>query len=148
MDFKDVAPGNALCLRAELDGGLLVLGDVHAAQGDGEVLGLAAECAADVALRITKEDLLTSDRPLVRKPDSFVAIACRRDYAEARDLAVEDATQLLARAAGCSEPEARLYVTTVGDLRNGAVWAMGRTEPEWVRTMPLVVGLEVPFERA
>jgi len=37
MDFKDVAAGNVLHLRAEKPGGLLVLGDLHAAQGDGEV---------------------------------------------------------------------------------------------------------------
>ncbi|MFH1086704.1 MAG: acetamidase/formamidase family protein, partial [Chloroflexota bacterium] len=36
MDFKDVASGHTLLLKAILPGGLLVLGDVHAAQGDGE----------------------------------------------------------------------------------------------------------------
>jgi len=145
MDFKDIAPGNALHLKAELEGGLLVLGDVHAVQGDGEILGLGAECAADVTLRITKEERFLSDRPLVKKPNSFVAIACRRDYAEARDLAARDAAKVLARLRGCTEKEAFLYVTTVGDLRNGAVWSMGRTEPDWIRTLSLVVGLEVPL---
>jgi amidase len=138
MDFKDVAIGNTLCLKAELPGGLLVLGDIHAAQGDGEILGLAAECAADVTLTITKDETFISDRPLVRKPSSFVALACRRDYAEARDLAVQDATRILSRIAGCTEQEAHLYVTTVGDLRNGAVWGMRKND------LPLVVGVEVP----
>jgi len=138
MDFKDIAIGNTLCLKAELPGGLLVLGDVHAAQGDGEILGLAAECAADVTVTITREETFVSHRPLVRKLDSFVALACRRDYAEARDLAVQDATRILGRIAGCTEQEAYLYVTTVGDLRNGAVWGMGKND------IPLVVGVEVP----
>jgi hypothetical protein len=61
---------------------------------------------------------------------------------------VVDAKKILARLTGCSEAEAYLYVTTVGDLRNGAVWAMGRSEPEWMKTLPLVVGVEVPlYER-
>jgi len=47
MDFKDVCAGNTLYLRAELDGGLLVLGDLHAIQGDGEISGLGAECAGE-----------------------------------------------------------------------------------------------------
>jgi amidase len=145
MDFKDVAPGHTLCLKARLPGGLLVLGDVHAAQGDGEVLGLAAECAAEVTVRVTKDETYLSDRPLVAKPGRFVAIACRRDYAEARDLAARDAAEVLARLAGCTEKEAFLYVTTVGDLRNGAVWAMGKTDPEWVRHLPVCVGLDVPL---
>jgi len=140
MDFKDVAAGNTLLLRAQWPGGLLVLGDCHAAQGDGEILGLAAECAAEVRLRITKDDKYLSDRPTIAKPRSFVSIACRDDYAEARDLAVDDAKRILARLTGCTEAEAYLYVTTVGDLRNGAVWYMGRPDHP-----PVVVGVEVPL---
>jgi amidase len=145
MDFKDIAPGNVLHLRAEREGGLLVLGDVHACQGDGEVLGLAAECAGNVRLRIEKDTTFMSARPMIRKRQSFVCLACRREYAAARDQAVADAADLLARVAGVTREEAYLYCTTVGDLRNGAIWPMGRTEPAWVRGMPLVVGLEVPL---
>jgi amidase len=145
MDFKDIAAGNTLLLKAILPGGLLVLGDCHAAQGDGEILGLAAECAAEVTLRITKETRLPVERPTIIKPLSFVSLACRRNYAEARDLAVADAKRLLAKLSGCTEEEAYLFVTTVGDLRNGAVWGMGKTEPSWVKTLPVVVGVEVPL---
>jgi amidase len=146
MDFRDIAAGNALLLRAVLPGSLLVLGDCHAAQGDGEILGLAAECAAEVTLTITKETTIPAVRPTIIKPSSFVSIACRKDYAEARDLAVEDAKQLLSHLTACTEEEAYLFVTTVGHLRNGAVWGMGKTEPGWVKDMPVVVGVEVPLE--
>lgn len=147
MDFKDVSIGNTLCLEAYLEGGLLVLGDVHACQGDGEILGLGAECAADVQIKITKEETFCSDRPLIKKPDSFVCIACRIDYAEARDLAAEDATKILASLTGVSTKEAELYCRTVGDLRNGAIWPMARRTVPWEaeRKTPLVVGLEVPL---
>ena len=143
MDFRDIATGNTLCLKAELEGGLVVLGDCHAAQGDGEILGLAAECAADVTLCITRDDVFCSERPLVHKRESFVALACRYGYAQARDLAVDDAKRILARVAGCTEEEAFLYVTTVGSLRNGAVWSMG--QPEREKDTPVVVGVEVPL---
>ena len=145
MDFKDVASGNMLCLKAQLEGGLLVLGDLHAAQGDGEIHGLGAECAGEVTLRITRDDTYLSERPLVIKPGGFVAIACRHDYGEARDLAAQDAAEVLSRLAGCTQKEAFLYVTTVGDLRNGAIWAMGRKEPGGKAGPPLVVGLDVPL---
>jgi amidase len=148
MDFKDIAPGNALLLKAILPGGLLVLGDVHAAQGDGEVAGVAAECAAEVTVRITRDETFLPNVPTVIKKGSFVCLGCRPAYHEARDLAVSAAARILARLAGCTEPEARLYVTTVGDLRNGAVWSMGRTAPPWPKWMehvPLVVGMEAPL---
>ncbi len=148
MDFKDISPGHVLLLKAELPGGLLVLGDVHAAQGDGEMESVAAECAAEVTLRITRETSWPVERPTIRKPHSFVSLACRYGqdgYCQARDQAVEDATKILAHLAGCSESAAGLYVRTVGDLRNGAVWAMGRTDPPWCQHLPLVVGVEVPY---
>lgn len=142
MDFKDIRAGNALLLRADLPGGLLVLGDLHAAQGDGEILGLGAECAGEVQLRITRDEMFLPDRPTVVKEHSFVSLACRQSYAEARDLAVDDAKRILARLTGCTEQEAYLYVATVGDLRNGAVWPMGKND------LPLTVGVEVPLSEA
>ncbi|MFO7957577.1 MAG: acetamidase/formamidase family protein [Candidatus Brocadiia bacterium] len=140
MDYRDVRAGNTLCLRAQRDGGLLVLGDLHAAQGWGEVLGLGAECAGEVTLSVTKDEKFLSPRPLLVKPDSFVCIACRDGYDEARDLASEDAARVLARLRDVTEREAYLYVTTVGHLMNGAVWYAGRDHHP-----PLVVGLEVPL---
>jgi amidase len=148
MDFKDVAPGYTLYLRSELKGGLLVLGDVHACQGDGELSGLGAECAATVQLRITKDETFLPERPMIKKPNSFIAIACRRDYGEAWQLAARDASKILSRIVRVTENEAFLYCMTVGNLRNGAIWSMGtknfRTKYGW-GPPPLVVGLEVPL---
>jgi amidase len=144
MDFKDIAPGNTLLLKAQRPGGLLVLGDVHAVQGDGEILGLGAECAAEVRLQITRDERFLPVRPLIVKPGSFICLGCHQDYAQAVDQAAQDAKKILSRLTGCTEAEAYLFVTTVGDLRNGAIWPMRRTEA-WARSMPLVVGLEVPM---
>ncbi|MCK4283431.1 MAG: acetamidase/formamidase family protein, partial [Candidatus Brocadiae bacterium] len=137
--------GNTLCLKAQLPGGLLVLGDLHAAQGDGEILGLGAECAGEVTLRIHKDERYRSDRPLVCKRETFVCIACRRAYSAARDLAVDDAKKVLARITGCTEQEAYLYVTTVADLRNGGVWMMDARDRAQHERVPLTVGVEVSF---
>ena len=141
MDFKDVCAPHTLLLRAQLPGGLLVLGDLHAAQGDGEVLGLGAECAGEVTLRISKDRTYLPERPTVVKAGSFVSIAARCDYAEAMKLASDDAAKILSRLSGCTEAEAYLYVTTVGDLRNGAAWVLTHGE----HRTPVTVGLEVPL---
>jgi hypothetical protein len=61
---------------------------------------------------------------MIKKPNSFVSIACRRDYAEALKLSMKDASKIFSRIAGVTEKEAFLYCTTVGDLRNGAIWPM------------------------
>ena len=98
--------------------------------------------AGEVALRITKDDVYRPEWPMLLKERSFVSICSKRDYAEARDTAIAEATQILARVAGVTQAEAHLYVTTVGDLRNGAIWALGQTEPDWARQMVQVVGLD------
>jgi amidase len=140
MDYADVVAGHTLCLRAQREGGLLVLGDLHAAQGWGEVLGLGAECAGEVQLRVTKDEVYLSERPLVIKEGAFACIACRDGYGEARDLAAKDAAEVLSRLTGVTKGEAFLYATTVGSLMNGAIWYAGREKHP-----PLVVGLEVPL---
>ena len=95
--------------------------------------------------RITQEQDILPERPTIMKLESFISLASRPEYAEARDLAVQDACQILTRLSGCTPEEAYLFVTTVGDLRNGGVWNIGKTEPDWARNLPLTVGVEVPY---
>jgi len=52
MDFRDVVAGTTLYLPVWVDGAYLSFGDVHAAQGDGEINGTALEVTAEVTLRI------------------------------------------------------------------------------------------------
>ena len=141
MDVRDVCAGHALLLRAWMDGGLLVLGDVHACQGDGELSVCAAECAAEVTVRITKDQTYLPLRPMVAKPGGIACIASRGDYAEACELACADAAEIVCRLKGCTRGEAALYVKTVGHLRNGGIWMMmGEPNPD----CPPTVCLDVP----
>jgi acetamidase/formamidase len=48
IDIPDLRAGSTIHIRANHEGGLVSLGDVHAAQGDGEVAGVAVEIAARV----------------------------------------------------------------------------------------------------
>ena len=50
MDLPDVAPGAILYFPVHVKGGLLYVGDCHAAQGDGELSGVAIEQRATVTL--------------------------------------------------------------------------------------------------
>lgn len=55
MDCRELIVGARLFLPVEVEGGLLSLGDGHAAQGDGEVAGTAIECMMErVRLRVTR----------------------------------------------------------------------------------------------
>jgi len=57
MDCRELVAGTRLFLPVEAEGGLLSLGDGHAAQGDGEVAGTAIECMMDrVRMRLTRHE--------------------------------------------------------------------------------------------
>jgi len=51
LDVRGLVAGSALFLPVAVDGALFSVGDVHAAQGDGEICGTGIECAATVTLR-------------------------------------------------------------------------------------------------
>ncbi|MBV8098992.1 MAG: acetamidase/formamidase family protein [Verrucomicrobia bacterium] len=53
MDVKDLAAGSTLYLPVFNEGALFSLGDVHAAQGDGEICINGIECPAVVTVRFT-----------------------------------------------------------------------------------------------
>lgn len=52
LDVKQIRAGSTLFLPVDVDGALLSLGDVHFAQGDGEVCGTAIETHGRVHLRV------------------------------------------------------------------------------------------------
>jgi acetamidase/formamidase len=52
MDVRDLSAGSTLYLPVQTPGALLSLGDVHAAQGHGEVCINGIECPAHVAVRL------------------------------------------------------------------------------------------------
>jgi acetamidase/formamidase len=68
MDVKDLVAGSTLYLPVLNEGALFSLGDVHAAQGDGEICINGIECPAVVTVRFT---LLKGNRlsaPVVETP--------------------------------------------------------------------------------
>jgi acetamidase/formamidase len=60
LDIRHLVVGSTLFIPIAVEGALFSCGDVHAAQGDGEVSGTGIECAATVTLRFD----LRHDMPL------------------------------------------------------------------------------------
>jgi amidase len=117
MDFTEVKPGNTLYLPVFRDGGLLVLGDVHAYQGDAEIYGEAAETAAEVTITLDVDRTYRSKRPIVETPDCLICIAARGGLFEGIQLAVADMTDLLVRVFGLAKADAYVYATLGASVR-------------------------------
>jgi len=137
MDVTLIRQGNILYLRSQLEGGLIVLGDLHGIMGEGESFGVAAEMAGEVTLTVRKDNRMRLARPAVRTTDTMAFIASRVDRRQAIRLALEDATAFVQQSSDASEEEARLYVIGTADLRNGGVFLEDYIEdiPTQIRTV-------------
>ncbi len=143
MDFTEVRPGNTVYLPVFHEGGLLVMGDVHACQGEGEIFGEGAETAADVTVTIDVDRTYRNPRPLIETPDSLITLASRGGLMESLELAIRDMTGLLVRLHGVTEEEAYTYCTVVGSVRVGGQLS----RRDWFEERCLV-GLSVPKQPA
>lgn len=65
MDIRYHSAGTTIYLPCYIEGCGLAIGDVHYAQGDGEVAGTAIEMAADVTVRV---EVLAESKSLTRGP--------------------------------------------------------------------------------
>jgi amidase len=117
MDCPYIGPPHTLYLPVFQPGGLLVFGDVHAFQGEGEIFGEGGECAAEVTITLDIDRRYRHPRPLVETPDMLVSLGFRGELFESLKLAMADMTGLVARLAGVSEADAYVYVAMAASLR-------------------------------
>ncbi|MFC6799501.1 acetamidase/formamidase family protein [Haladaptatus sp. DYSN1] len=81
MDLQCIKPGCTVYLPVSVTGANLSLGDAHAAQGEGEITGVAAEMAARTKLQI---DVISGGNlaaPRVETDDALFAVAPRNHFA-------------------------------------------------------------------
>ena len=117
IDCKELVAGTELWLPVPVDGALVMAGDGHGAQGDGEVSGTAIECPIErAALRFEPRDLELRS-PIARIADAWLAFGFDEDL----DLAAEQATatmlDLMERELGASRSECLALASVAVDLR-------------------------------
>ncbi|MBD3184695.1 hypothetical protein GF312_20610 [Candidatus Poribacteria bacterium] len=138
MDFTEIKPGNTLYLPVYHDGGLLVLGDVHAVQGDGEIYGEGAETAADITIIVEIDRKYRNPRPLVETDDSLITLACREKLFDSIQLATRDMTELLSKIYDISKEDAYITCNLSGSLR-----IAGSMSRRYMTEERCIVGLSV-----
>ncbi len=129
MDVPDVTVGNTLYFPVHHPGALFYAGDAHAAQGQGELCGVALEIAARGTFTF---DVLKGQKiewPRIESPDAIMAIGSARPMEDAARIAYAeliywlvtdysfdrlDAYQLLSQAGG-------LYVGNMVDTNYSLV---------------------------
>jgi len=118
MDIKHLTAGTTVYLPVFVEGGLLSIGDTHAAQGDGEVCGTAFEAPMRVVLEV---GVVKGGRPIAEpqyETDDYYATT---GFAETIDEAARKATRYmidyLVAERGLDRGDAYALASLAGDLK-------------------------------
>jgi acetamidase/formamidase len=140
MDVRHLTSGSRLLLPVWADGGLFSVGDIHAAQGDGEVCVTAIECAGEVTLRFNLIKGANLDAPQYFTAQGYnpgrryVTTGISPDLMDACKQAIRRMIGELVKYAGLRREEAYIFCSVAGDLRIHEIV----DKPNWV------VGLMIP----
>jgi amidase len=114
MDTRYVCAGSVVELPVFHPGALLVMGDCHQIQGDGELCGVAPETDSDVTLRCEVARGTGLKRPRILAQSRFMTIASAPTLEEAVRLATADMIEALV-AKGMTADEAYLLTAIKAD---------------------------------
>ena len=139
LDHPVVATGTTVFLPVFAEGGLLYIGDVHAAQGDGELSGVGLEIPAEVTVTVDIEKARGLRWPWALTDDRVIVMTSAMDFAEARRDAVEEMVRVLESQTGLAPADAMALISVAGDLRIGQ--AFGGMEMTLRLEMPRSIGI-------
>src|SRR5690606_7075985 len=118
LDCRSLIAGSTLYLPIPVEGGLLSFGDGHAAQGDGEVSGIALECPMDVIeLTLNVREDFPIAAPVANTPDGWLTLAVNEDLNVAAMDALDAMVTLIQRFYGFERQEALSLGSLAVDLR-------------------------------
>jgi acetamidase/formamidase len=119
MDCADVCPGNKVLFPVRVKGAHFFTGDAHAAQGDGELCGVACELAAVVTVTFGLIKRTPITWPRVISPDAIMSIGSARPMEDAARIAWKDLVLWMESDYGFDRLEAYQLLSQVGQMRLG-----------------------------
>ncbi len=126
MDVRQLVAGSTLYLPVEVAGALLSAGDLHAAQGDGELSGTGIETEGRLTLRLSLRKDWPIDSPQIKAPPeptalwsggSYLVTGHAPDLLEAARIALRGLLAHMRREYGLSTRHAYILASACVDLR-------------------------------
>jgi acetamidase/formamidase len=121
MDCVETRAGTTLYLPVWARGAYLEFGDVHAAQGDGEICGTAIEISAEVTLRVEVQKNRRFDWPRLEDVDYLMTTGSLQSLMDAVRLANVEMLKWLVSDYGFDKWEAWQVMSQVSTMRIGNV---------------------------
>jgi amidase len=121
LDTTALTEGATLYLHDATGAGRFLLGDVHAAMGEGEVSGMGVEIAAEVRIRVDVLPETLPHRPLITDGRVVSHLCSRFLERDAYAQCIADAAAHLAYSQAITLEEANAWLGVIGDLRVSTV---------------------------
>ena len=119
MGNTQIAKGATVYLPVFHEGGLISIGDCHAAMGDGEATASAVECALDATFRITIADDFKVTRPVVVTDSEVMTTGEGPTMEEAAKVALNAMADLMVDRLGIDYTDAAMLIASAADVRTG-----------------------------
>jgi acetamidase/formamidase len=119
LDLRELSPGAVLRLPVEVDGGLLSMGDFHAAMGHAEPTFVSIEANGSATVTVDVERGRPLPTPRLRVGDETVCVGMGETHAEAKQDAIDQAFELLTEDFGLDPFLAYAYSSARVGLRLG-----------------------------
>ena len=119
MDLPDVAPDAVIYLPVNAPGALLYLGDCHAAQGDGELCGVAVEHPTVTTVQVDLIKNWSIRWPRLETAEFIMTIGSARPMEDAARIAYRELVRWMVAEYGFEEIDAYMLLTQCGRVRLG-----------------------------
>lgn len=121
MDTPEIRTGATLYLGVNVDGAFFALGDGHARQGQGEVCGVAVECAMDTVLIVDLISGIATPTPRVETDLALMSIGSARPLEDAYRMSQHDLVTWGAALTGLELLDAYQLISQAGQAPVGNV---------------------------
>jgi acetamidase/formamidase len=116
LDNKELVVGSTLYIPVFVRGALFLVGDGHAAQGDGEVDQTAIETSLRGRIQLTVRKGMKLDWPRAETPTDFISMAADPDLTVATKIAIQEMVDYLADARKLTKHQAYQLVSMAGNV--------------------------------
>ncbi len=117
LDCKMIKEGVSLYLPVNVKGALLSLGDLHAAMGDGEIMGSGMEIAGEVEVKVEVLKDFDYKLPIIETEEKWITLGSRKTIEEASDLAINNMVDLIMKKSGLTMNQTGMLLSIAGDLK-------------------------------
>lgn len=116
MDVKELGIGSVLYLTAQVDGGLVSFGDVHATMGKGELLGTGVEIGSTITTRIEILKSQDINLPVIENADNYIIIFSDKDVESACKELLKNSISIIMKANNLSYSDAYCFIGEFCDV--------------------------------